>query len=129
MGVHKEKTASVLCRAIQSVLSRGLNDPRVRGMMTVTGVRVSDDLANATVMVSVLPAEHAELTVHGLRHAAQHIRTEVGRAVRMRRMPQLTFSVDESLKKEARIVSAINEAIRTDEERRAQREMIEKAEQ
>jgi len=121
MSVHKEKTVSVLSRAIQSVLSRGLNDPRVRGMMTVTDVKVSDDMANATVMVSVFPEEAAELTVHGLCHAAQHIRTEVGNSVRIRRMPHLTFKVDRRLKRESSVLSAINEAVRADEERAARR--------
>jgi ribosome-binding factor A len=108
----------VLRRAVQQVISRGLNDPRVQGLISVTQVQVSDDLADATVLVSVMPAERAELTVHGLRHAARHIRTEVGRSVRMRRVPRLSFRLDESLKKESRIIAAINEAVCADERRR-----------
>ena len=54
--------------------------------------------ANATVFVSVIPPEHEELTLHGLRHAASHLRTAVGRQVRMRRVPALAFKRDPSLK-------------------------------
>ena len=122
MSLHTDQVASVLRRAIQQVLSRGLNDPRVQGLISVTQVQVSDDLADATVSVSVLPAERGELTLHGLRHAARHIRTEVGKAVRMRRLPRFSFKLDESLKKEAQIIAAINEAIRSDERRRGGRE-------
>jgi ribosome-binding factor A len=114
MSVHHEQVVSVLTRAVQNVLSRGLNDPRVRGMASVTSVRVSRDLNDATVMVSVLPEEQAELTVHGLRHAASHIRNEVGKQVRMRRLPHLTFKLDESLKKQAGVLAAIQRAVDTD---------------
>jgi len=116
MTMHLNQAASVLQRAIQQIISRGLNDPRVRGMISVTGVKVSEDLARATVSISVLPAEQAELTVRGLQHAAAHIRYQLGKAVRMRRVPHLTFKLDEALKKEARIIAAINEAVRSDEQ-------------
>ncbi|MDY7107423.1 MAG: 30S ribosome-binding factor RbfA [Planctomycetota bacterium] len=118
MSLHTEQVASVLHRAVQQVITRGLNDPRVQGLISVTGVQVSQDLADATVSVSVMPAERAELTLHGLRHAARHIRTEVGRSVRMRRVPRLSFKLDESLKKEARVIAAINKAVEADERRR-----------
>ena len=121
MSVHNDQIASVLRRTVQEIISRGLNDPRVRGMISVTQVKVTDDLRTATAFVSVLPAEHAELTVHGLRHAAQHIRTEIGRKVRMRRMPQLVFKIDESLKREAQVFAAINGARREDDRRAALR--------
>ena len=117
MTVHKDQVASVLTRAVQSVLARGLNDPRVRGLMSVTRVIVSDDLENATVMISVLPTEHAELTVHGLRHASQHIRTEVGKRIRIRRMPRLEFRLDQSLKIGGEVIAAIDRAMEVDRER------------
>jgi len=116
VSTHKDQVASVILRAVQGVLSRGLNDPRVRGLASVTKVHMSDDLANATIMVSILPAEHAELSIHGLRHAARHIRSEIGKTVRMRRIPQLSFRLDKSLKKEAEIIAAIDHARRADQD-------------
>jgi ribosome-binding factor A len=115
MSQHTEQIESVLHRAVQEIFSRGLNDPRVRGLLSVTDVAVSSDLADATIKVSVMPAEHAELSLHGIRHAAPHIRTLVGRAVRLRRMPRLSFKLDDSLKKEAQVIAAINDARRRDE--------------
>lgn len=117
MSVHTEQVASVLTRAVQDVLMRGLNDPRVRGLISVTGVKVSDDLANATVMISVLPADQAELTMHGIRHAARHIRREVGNRVRMRRVPQLSFKLDRSLKRQSEVLAAIDAAMRDEHHR------------
>jgi ribosome-binding factor A len=124
MSLHTDQVASVLHRAVQQVITRGLNDPRVRGLISVTKVQVSGDLADATVSVSVMPAERAELTLHGLRHAARYIRTEVGRSVRMRRVPRLSFKLDASLKKEAQVIAAINEALRADEQRRRPEERL-----
>ncbi|NNF44452.1 MAG: 30S ribosome-binding factor RbfA [Phycisphaerales bacterium] len=114
MSVHNDQIVSVLTRALQEVLSRGLNDPRVRGLLSVTKVKVSPDQAAATVWVSVLPAEHADLSMHGLKSAATHIRRQVGERVRIRRMPQLHFKLDQSIKREAGILHAIEEARRAD---------------
>ncbi len=81
----------------------------------MTRVRLSDDMADATVFVSVLPVEHADLTMHGLRHAGRHIRYELSEHVKMRRVPRLSFSLDNTLKKEAGVIAAINRSVREDE--------------
>ena len=114
MSHHKDQTVSVLERAVQTVLSRGLNDPRVRGLISVTGIKVSDDLRNATVMVSILPEEHAGTSMHGLKSAARHIRREVGDIVSLRRVPDLSFKLDQSLKKHAAVLAAIEAARQRD---------------
>ncbi len=106
-------------RAVQAVLTKGLNDPRVRGLLSVTRVEVSDDLARAAVLVSVVPAEQATLTLHGLQHAARHIQLRVRETVRIRRMPRLVFRLDESIKREAGVYGAIIEARRSDRQRAA----------
>ncbi len=110
MPQRTAQVASLIQRAVQSALSRGLHDDRVRGLISVTKVEVSPDLANATVYVSVLPAERAELTLHGLRHAASRIRSQVAGAVSLRRVPRLAFSLDHSLKKQAEVDAALAEA-------------------
>ncbi len=110
MSRRHEQVGSVLRQAIQEFIARGLNDPRVGGLVTVTAVRVSEDFANADVMVSVLPAEREELAMHGLRHAARHIRREVGDKVALRQMPRLNFKLDRSLKREAEVLRALAKA-------------------
>jgi ribosome-binding factor A len=115
MTQRGDQVESVLHRAVQQVLSKGLNDPRVRGLLSVTDVVVSDDLRQATVSVSILPAEHVELSMHGLKHAARHIRVQVGELVRMRRVPELHFRLDASLKQQAEVELAIRDAMEDDE--------------
>ncbi len=109
MSVHADKIESVLRRAIQEVLSKGLHDPRVRGMISVTRLRLSGDFADVTVFVSIHPVEHAELSMHGLRAATAHVRRQVAGRVRLRRMPKLTFKIDESIKKESEILQALRD--------------------
>ncbi len=102
--------ASTIHRAVQAVLDRGLQDPRVSGMITVTGVKVAPDLSAATVAVSIYPAEKQDLAMHGLRSAAARVRHDISDALGLRRTPQLTFTLDESLKKQAAVLDAISRA-------------------
>jgi ribosome-binding factor A len=110
MSQRTEQISSVIRHAVQRVLSRGLNDPRIRGLVSVTKVEVTPDLAEARVHVSILPAEHTELTMHGLQSAARHIQSEIAEDVSARRLPRLVFKLDESLKKQAEIDAAISHA-------------------
>lgn len=118
MSTHSHQIESVLLRSVQDVLSRGLNDPRVRGLVSVTKVDVSPDYAEAIVWCSVLPHEHGDLTIKGIQHAAAWIRRTVASRVSLRRMPKLSFRLDHSLKKQAEVLSAINEGRQRDEELR-----------
>ncbi len=112
MNVHNNKIASVIQRAVQSLLTRGLNDPRVRGLISVTGVELNAEGTQATIGVSILPEKNVDLTMHGLKHAAQHIRYQVARDIRLRRLPVFVFKLDKSIKKESEVLAAIATARR-----------------
>ena len=121
MSTHAHQIESVLRRSVQDILSRGLNDPRVRGLVSVTKVDVSPDYAEAIVWCSVLPEEHGPLSIKGIEHASAWIRRTVASKVSLRRMPRLSFRLDQSLKKQAEVLSAINEGRRRDDELNASR--------
>ena len=110
MPHRPDQVASLIQRAVQMALSRGLNDPRIRGLVSVTKVNVDDALSQAAIYVSVLPAERADLSLKGLEHAAARIRKQIGKAVKLRRMPRLSFHLDESIKKQAEFDAALAEA-------------------
>ena len=108
MSRRLEQLSSTLLRAVQGVLARGLNDPRTDGaLITVTGLTISPDLRNATVLISVLPEKKQDLCMHALSHAAGHIRRKASDLVALANMPTLTFKLDLSLKKEARVIRAL----------------------
>jgi len=114
MKKRVDQIASVIRRAVGLELSRGLHDRRVKGLISVTDVTVDKDLGEATVHVSVLPAEYAKLTLHGLQHAAPRLRALLGKSMSLRRIPRLQFRLDDSLKRQAEFERALSEARRSD---------------
>lgn len=117
MSRRTEQLASVLREEIQRVIDRGVNDPRVSGLVTVTEVRVSEDMADATILVSFLPAEKADLGLHGIRAAASHIRNQAGKNVRTRKLPRFHFDADDRSRKQAEVMAALRK-VREDQEAR-----------
>jgi ribosome-binding factor A len=105
-----EQISSTLQQAVQTVLSRGLHDPRVRGLITVTKVDVEPDLSRAKVWVSVFPRERQELTLHGLQSAAKHIRHAVGEGFAAKRVPDLVFEADLAAQRQADVLHALAKA-------------------
>ena len=106
-----EQVESILHRAVSQVLQRQIADPRIQGMISITRIKVSADMRNATVYVSVLPESKQNLTLKGLRHANRHIHALASKLVALRIMPRLEFRLDESLKKQASLHQAIQEGI------------------
>ena len=117
MTQRTDQVASTLKRATQEILSRGLAAPRVQGLITVTRVDVSADLANATLFCSITPHKHEELSMHGLKSASKWVRRQVSDKVRFRRMPKFTFKVDEQLQRQQEVLASIAEARQEDEKR------------
>lgn len=109
---HKcEQVAASIQRAVQQVIAKGLQDPRISGLITVTDVRVTVDMTQAHISVSVFPEDREELTIHGLDAAKNFIRREVGEIVRTRQLPAFIFRIDKSLKKQAAVLQDINRAM------------------
>ncbi|MGH2684610.1 MAG: 30S ribosome-binding factor RbfA [Actinomycetota bacterium] len=80
-----------------------LKDPRV-GFVTVTGVNVTPDLRHATVFYTVLGEDpDRRATRAGLVSAAGHLRTVIGRQVRLKFLPDLTFHEDDTEEKAGRV--------------------------
>ena len=84
-----------------------LSDPRIKGVVTVTAVRVSPDLARATVFYSVLSGEDLKGAGEGLNHAAGRIQGAVGRQTRLKRTPRLHFEPDPVVENASRIDAAL----------------------
>ena len=86
-----------------------LSDPRIRGLVTVTGVRVSPDLSTATVFYSVLSDEDLEGAREGLQSAAGRIQGVVGAQTRLKRTPRLRFEPDPVVENVDRIDAALKD--------------------
>ena len=117
MTQRTEQVATTLQRAIQNVITRGLADPRIKGLITVTRVDISADLAQASVFCSVTPHKHEDLSIRGVQSASAWIRRQVADHVRFRKMPQFNFKLDDQLQRQQEVLASIAEAKREDERR------------
>jgi len=76
--------------------------------VTVTGVDVTRDLRHAKVYVSILGSESERAaTLDGLGSVASHLRSRIGRALRLRIAPEIGFKLDQSVAHAARIESLL----------------------
>ncbi len=96
---------------LSSVLARGLKDPRVTGFVTLTGAKMSPDLKEIAVYVSIhAPEAERDRTLEGLRAAATWLQREVARNLKLRHTPHLRFVYDESVERGDRIERLLKEA-------------------
>jgi ribosome-binding factor A len=88
---------------VSEILQRQMKDPRI-GFVSVTDVELSADLRHAKVFVSIFgDAEAKARTMEGLESAQGFIRTALARRIRLRRIPEVLFRIDESIERGARV--------------------------
>lgn len=98
-----DKLDSILRKELSVIISQEINDPKL-GFPTVTDVRVSPDLSVAKVYVSFLGKNYMKRDgLDALRRAKGYIKTQLSHSIKMRKIPDLTFIVDDSLDKADRI--------------------------
>jgi ribosome-binding factor A len=96
-------------RAVVADAVGTLKDPRI-GLVTVTGVRVTPDLREATVYISVLGGEKKrQETLAGLQSAHGVLQARINRELNLRRTPTLAFSYDDSVERGVEISKLIDE--------------------
>ncbi len=108
-----QRVGDQIQRELATILQQDMKDPRL-GMVTVSAVDVSRDMAFATAHVTFLGIDGKEATdeaVEILTEAAGYLRTELSRRMRLRFTPQLRFRYDESLVRGRRLSSLIDEAV------------------
>lgn len=107
MSRRVERLAEQIREQVAEIIGRDLKDPRI-GFVTVTRVRPSADLRSAKVYVGVLgPSPQREESLGSLRRAAGFVRRELGRRIRLRHTPELTFHYDEGLDATDRVVELL----------------------
>src|SRR6266849_1461163 len=98
-----ERIADTLREEIAQIVGYELEDPRL-AMVTVTDVRVADDLRDASVFVTVAGDDHEhELAFMALRRAAPYVRKQLGFSLNLRHTPALHFVRDTVEEKAARV--------------------------
>ncbi len=98
-------------RELAGLVHEEIKDPRL-GMVSISAVTVSRDLAHAKVYVSVLGDEAAvTASLRVLNNAAGFLRRRLGRQMRIRAVPRLRFYFDQSIEEGARMDALIDAAL------------------
>ena len=111
MSIKIDRIASQMLKEISYILATEVKDNDIR-FVTVTDVKVTNDLSFAKVYVTVLKEDKIEETMKALKSAAGFIRKELANRLEIRHIPELEFVYDESIeygKKIENIIESIHE--------------------
>lgn len=110
MTKHRaNRLAETLKEEISQLIREELKDPRI-GFVTVTAVDVVDDLSHAKVYISVLGSvEEGKESLAALSRAAGFVRSEIGKRIRLRHVPEIVFKYDPSIEQGAHIAKLLRD--------------------
>lgn len=112
---RSERVSGQLRRELAQLIQMEIKDPAV-GLISVSDVEVSRDLAHAKVFVTVFDSEHAADSIRALKKAAGFLRSRLGQILSMRTVPQLHFHHDDSVERGLAMDSLIASAVSADQE-------------
>jgi ribosome-binding factor A len=108
-GRRQERLAEQIREEISMIIAGEVEDPRVAAV-TVTDARLTPDLRNAKIYVTVLGSdEEIDEALAALKHAAGFIRIQLGAVLRVRRTPELHFVYDNTTETATRIERILSE--------------------
>ena len=109
-----QRIAEQIQREMAELIRLELKDPRV-GLVTITGVEVTQDYEHAKVFFTLLgEAQQVADSLVGLQRAAGFLRSQLSRRMQLRIIPQLHFIYDESVERGIHLSKLIDEAITQD---------------
>ncbi len=111
-----DRVGQEIQKEVAMIIQREVKDPRL-GMVTVSAVEITRDLAYAKVFVTffTLEGQNVDQSVEILNEAAGFIRTLLAKRIKARIMPELRFVYDKSMVEGVRMTNLVNKAIAEDE--------------
>lgn len=105
--------------ALSQIIMYEVKNTSVAGtMISVTDVKITPDQKYAKVYVSIFGKQNKEKVLEGLQKTKGFIRSELGRRVRMRNVPELVFTLDDSMEYGAYMDEVIHQVIEQDSKKR-----------
>lgn len=105
---RRERLGSLIEEVISDLI-RGMKDPRVAGLVSVTRVQVTQDGRSARIFISVMGDEDARrATMRAFEHATGFLRSKLGEELTIRHVPELQFVLDRSLEQGDQVIALIN---------------------
>jgi len=118
-----ERVNHTIQRELGILITDELSDPRLSPMTSVTGVDVNRDLSIAKVYISVLGTDEEKgQSIEALRSAASRLRTEIAQRIRIRKMPRLSFILDNQMQSGADMEALIDQVMSEDSRRYTDRQ-------
>ncbi len=109
MAHRIERINNLIRREISELLQRQVKDPRLGAFIAVTEVCTSPDLRHAKVFVSCIGSEEKQKILSVLTAASGFFRTELAKHLRLRRVPELSFSWDDSIERGDHLMRLIDQ--------------------
>lgn len=103
-------------KELSQIIGYELKNPNITGMISVTKVKVTNDLKYAKVYISILNSKNIKETMNGLKKSSGFIRTELAKRINLRNTPELIFELDDSMEYGEKINSILKEILPENEE-------------
>jgi len=106
MANREERIATIIRKNIAEIIQFQVKDPHL-GFVSIPEVRVSKDFSYAKVYVSFFKDEDIKPSLEVLNKARGYIRSELAKKMDTRRVPEISFVLDEGYKREERIAELL----------------------
>ncbi|MBI3358364.1 MAG: 30S ribosome-binding factor RbfA [Nitrospirae bacterium] len=107
-GKRKNRVADQVKMEVADILLKKAKDPRI-GSVTVLSVDMSPDLSHAKVFISLPQSANEKAALTGLKKAAGFIRSELSRRLPLKRVPDISFVVDQSEEQVSRLLALLEQ--------------------
>ena len=105
-----------LKKEISNIINYELQNPKITGLISVTKVKITQNLKYAKVYVSILNSKNVNETFANLKKSSGFIRTEIAKRINLRITPELVFVLDDSMEYGAKIDQILREILPKKEE-------------
>ena len=107
-----ERINEELRKEISNIISFELKNPNATGLISITKVKVTNDLKFAKVYVSILNSKNIKDTLAALKKSSGFIRSEIAKRVNLRQTPELIFELDDSMEYGAKIDTILKDIMK-----------------
>ena len=107
-----ERINEELRKEISNIISFELKNPNATGLISITKVKVTNDLKFAKVYVSILNSKNVKNTLAALKKSSGFIRSEIAKRVNLRQTPELIFELDDSMEYGAKIDTILKDIMK-----------------
>lgn len=110
MKIRPNRVGEEIKKELVSLIRKGIKDPRVDTLVSITDVEVTGDLSYATVYISRFGSEkQRQDALEGMKAASKYLRGELSKRLKLRVVPELIFKLDDSLQYGAKIETILHQ--------------------